>query len=229
MTSVTLLMVMGLGSASAVLFPAMSKYDGAFDDGPVFLGFGLGIVGGAFMGLLHGFSDTWALSALETSFFVYAFFFALIEVLMKYVVLNRPSIRGSHNAFFTGMTFGAAEGAFLTVYTLYAISPAHPGGVELVVMFFFSLSLVLVNTATGLFVGFHSYTGERWYLWGAWTLHVAYAVFSLPLVWGIPGWRWAGFAGVLLFSLVAFLSGYGTIYSLLPSEVEKKMRRRGRI
>ncbi|MCD6461484.1 MAG: hypothetical protein J7L61_01950 [Thermoplasmata archaeon] len=229
MDATTFVTILGLLAGGGVVFLALSRYDGMFDDRQVFLGFFIGMIGGAFFGFLHSSMDYLVMGDVFSSILILVLLFPVARTMFKVVVLRRPSMEGRFDAVFSGLSLGGGEGAFSVVYILYFLyfiwhPEVSPGAYDYGIMAVIALSYVLASSGAGISCGLYSYTGDRMWVFSAFFIHSSYAL----VVWVIGMANVLGLLAALPLALVLFMWSYRSIETMMPPEMERAMRRRYR-
>ena len=237
MAASTMITLIGIIPGAVILFTALGKYDGKFDDRKVFFSFAIGIVGGAVFGIFHVMLDTWALISIANSVVVFVLVFAFAQIMYLVVLVNRKGLQQKHDAIFAGMSLGVGSGSFVVVYLLHWLTNAVEGSgaslavTDYAVMFTLSISYALVWGAAGIYAGLFSYHQDRDYIVNGVVVFSLYALVIIPFRTGLLGslWVWGGSLALgLLMSAVIFFYTYRQIDDHLPVEMEKQMRREAR-
>lgn len=229
-------LVMGIAPALAVLYWSLRRFDipftryRLFDDRRVFGGLAVGLIFGAVAAFIEvnppgGFYGTvFALVA-----------FLVFEESFKMVWLNRKSYRGRFDTTFYGVSIGVGTAAMLVVANVLAYL-ARAGSAlyapENIVLFaLFSVSLNLVQTDTGVMIGFGASRGEMmWPFIKAVLVRLAHTLMLLAFSLGLDEpWSAIAVATSIVFAAVLYHYVYTVLLpATLPDDVKKEMQREKR-
>jgi len=178
--------IAGFGPAMALLYFTLKDYTypkvekSFFDDRKVFAFFALGIVLGMVIFLLEEYGR--GSSAPETVVAV-VLVFAVLEELMKFIILNFPRFQRKVDTAFYGLSMGlgiAATFAFASVYvSLLGIENAT--ALEMIVFSLIGVQLVLLHGSTTAMIGIGVARGEAGgFFTRALLLHISYGLLMIP-------------------------------------------------
>ncbi len=228
-------LMMGLGPGLGIMYWSIRRFDipftqyRLFDDRRLFGGLAVGMIFGA----IAGFLELTPLGDIIGAILALVAFI-IFEESFKMVWLNRRSYRGRFDTTFYGVSVGVGTAAMLVVANV--LEYVRAGGafytVENVTLFaLFSVGLNLVQTDTGVLIGFGASRGETmWPFIKAVLIRLAQATMLLAfsLAAGEP---WEAISVVTAIAFAAVLYHY--VYTVLlpetlPDDIKREMRREKR-
>ncbi len=178
--------IAGFGPAMGLLYYTVKDYTFPkvekpfFDDRKLFAFFALGIVLGMVLFFVEEYGS--GASSPETVVAV-VLVFAILEELMKLIILNFPRFQKKVDTAFYGLSMGlgiAATFAFSSVY-VSLLGLESPTAVDMVVFSLIGVQLVLLHGATTAMIGIGVARGEaRGYFTQALLLHISYGLLMIP-------------------------------------------------
>lgn len=176
--------IAGFGSSVILLYFTLSKYtypkvkEPFFDDTKIFKFFALGIA----LGMIIFGLEEWVVSTSET---VVAFvaLYAIMEELLKLIILNFPRFQRRIDTAFYGLTFGLGIATTYTFANVYVslLDADDPGLFEFIVFSFIGLQLVFMHGATTTMIGIGVVRRElRAYFSEALLVHLGYGLLMIP-------------------------------------------------
>ncbi len=178
--------VAGFAPALALLFFTLRDYtfptvkQPFFDDRKVFAFFALGIVLGMVLFAFELYGQT---MSSEETLIALVLGFAVMEELMKLVVLNFPRFQRKVDTAFYGLSMGLGISATFTFATIYttALEFGEPTLLELAAIAMFGVPLVFMHGSTTALIGVGVARGEvKAYLAEALLIHLAYSLIMVP-------------------------------------------------
>jgi len=190
--------IAGFGPSIALLYYTVSKYTYPkvkkpfFDDTKIFKFFALGIV----LGMIIFALEDWGQGADET-LVASAVLFAVMEELMKLVILNFPRFQRKVDTAFYGLTLGlgiATTYTFASVYvSLTNPELENPGLLEMVGYSLLGLQFVFLHGATTTMIGVGVVRRElRAYVSEALLVHLGYNLLMIVFFAEIEPWSLMG-------------------------------------
>ncbi len=178
--------IAGFGPSMALLYYTVKDYTYPkvekpfFDDRKLFAFFALGIVLGMVLFLVESYGEV--SSSTETVVAV-VLVFAVLETLLKLIILNFPRFQRKVDTAFYGLSMGlgiSATYAFASVY-VSLLGLETPTVVDGVVFSLIGLQLVLLHGATTAMIGVGVARGEaRGYFTQALLLQISYGLLMIP-------------------------------------------------
>ncbi|HJX04249.1 MAG TPA: hypothetical protein VJ489_00355 [Thermoplasmata archaeon] len=219
--------VAGFGPSMGLLYYTLRNYTYPkvekpfFDDRKLFSFFALGIV----LGMLIFAFESWGSSvSSDQTLVLLIVLYALMECLMKFVILNFPRFQRKVDTAFYGLSLGlgiASTYTFSTIFFSLASPDVSVGVFEYVAFSLLGLPIVLVHGSTTTFIAIGVVRGDRIpYLSQAILVQLGYNLLMIPFFWGEP---------YIYFSLVGAtavaLYSYHKIYTLsLPVLIKDAKR-----
>ncbi|MDD1772821.1 MAG: hypothetical protein LUQ09_07865 [Methanomassiliicoccales archaeon] len=174
---------LGVGPALALMFYTLRDYTYPkierpfFDDRKLFLMLAIGMVIGVIAYVVQSY--------FNLGYLLFALLFAVLEELIKLVVLNMPRFNRKLDTAFYGYAFGVGIGstmAFGTVF--YTISQYDSmGALEWAATIILALQMVLLHSSMGALIGTGAARGEVWgYFAQAALVHIGFnLLMAVPL------------------------------------------------
>jgi hypothetical protein len=178
--------IAGFGPALALLFYTLRQYTFPkvekpyFDDRKIFAFFALGIVVGMLMFTFEAWGQT--ISSSNTLLFLVAGF-AVMEELLKLIILNFPRFQRKVDTAFSGVSFGLGIASTFTFASIYssALAVTNPQPFDFVVLGLLGLQLVLLHGSTTAYIGIGVARGQvKVYFSDALLTHLAYGLLMIP-------------------------------------------------
>jgi len=210
----TLIPILGFGPALAVLYFALWRYDGFFDDRRVFLTMIVGLA----MGMLVAFFNAW----VHPLYYFYGYILGLpaLEELFKLIVLNTKRFHGRFDTVFYGVSLGVGIGSMVTVAFLY-LGLTTLGAAELVIVLALSFGLCFLHASTGVIIGWGVSKYRAWRGLGyAILIHVVANVTLTPFLLDLPG-RYVALAA---FFGIAALSFFFAVFKMIPDSFPQELK-----
>jgi len=172
----------GFGPAMFLMYYTLRKYTFPrvekpfFDDRRVFMMFALGVV----LGMVLFVFERWggSVGTAET-FLLLVLGFALMEELLKLIILNYPKFQRRIDTAFYGLSLGlgiSSTFAFANVY-VFLLGSSEPTAVEMAAMVIFGLLFVLLHGSTTAIIGVGVARGDvKGYFPEALLIHVVFGV-----------------------------------------------------
>jgi hypothetical protein len=213
----------GLGFAPAVVlmyytlkdytYPAVEKP--FFDDRKVFGIFAVGLV----IGTIIYAVQTW----FSMAFIVTALVFAVLEELVKLVILNLPRFQGKLDTSFYGTSLGLGIGATMGFGAAY-ITVGQIGDLTLTswaILIVIAVQFVLLHGANGMVIGIGVASKDPWpYFAQAVLVHLAYNMLMIPF---FSGDELLGYPLFILATIILVLSYWQSWKRFLPGLVRSRV------
>jgi hypothetical protein len=222
--------ILGFGPAMTLLFFTLRNYTYPkvekpfFDDRKLFAFFALGVV----LGMLIYAFETWG-QVISSSYTILLLImgFALMEELMKLVILNFPRFQKKVDTAFYGLSMGlgiAATYTFASVYVFLNDIGGKPQIADLVVASMLGLLFVLLHGSTTTLIGIGVARGDvNGYFPEALLIHIGFALMYESFFAGLlsPPWNLIGLVGAAAVAVY----GYRKIHTLsLPVLIKDAKR-----
>lgn len=210
--------VAGFGPSMGLLYYTLRDYTYPkvekpfFDDRKVFAFFALGIVLGMVLFALETYGQ--GSSSGETIVAV-VLVFAVLEELLKLIILNFPRFQKKVDTSFYGLSMGLGMAATFTFASVYVslLDLASPTALEIVVYSLLGVQFVLLHGATTATIGIGVARGQvRGYFTQALLTHLSYSLLMIPFF--VSTQLVLALAGVVLASAVV-IYGYIRMHTLL--------------
>jgi len=222
--------IAGFGPAMALLYFTVRNYTYPkvekpfFDDRKLFAFFALGVVLGM---VIYAFEAYGGTIASSYTILILIMGFALMEELMKLVILNFPRFQRKVDTAFYGLSMGlgiAATYTFASVYIFLNDLGGKPEVADLVVASMLGLLFVLMHGSTTTLIGIGVARGEvSGYFPEALLIHIGFALMYESFFAGIISAPW-NLAGLVAAAGIAFY-GYRKIHTLsLPVLIQDAKR-----
>ena len=178
--------IAGFGPSMALLYFTVNDYTYPkvekpyFDDRKLFAFFALGIVLGMVLFLVEEYGQ--GSSSTETVVAV-VLVFAVLEELLKLIILNFPRFQKKVDTAFYGVSMGLGIAATFTFASVYVslLGLENPTAVEMVGYSLLGVQFVLLHGATTATIGIGVARGEiRGYFTQALLLHISYSLLMIP-------------------------------------------------
>lgn len=222
--------VLGFGPAMVLLYFTLKNYTYPkvekpfFDDRKLFAFFALGVV----LGMVIYAFETWG-SLVSSSYTILLLImgFALMEELMKLVILNFPRFQKKVDTAFYGLSMGlgiAATYTFAKVYVFLNDIGGKPQVADLAVASMLGLLFVLLHGSTTALIGIGVARGDvNGYFPEALLIHIGFALMYESFFAGILSEPW-NLIGLVGAAAVAFY-GYRKVHTLsLPVLIQDAKR-----
>ena len=209
---------LGVGPALVLMFYTLRDYTYPqverpfFDDRKLFLMLAVGMVIGVVVYVLQSYFDL--------GFILFALLFAVLEELIKLVILNMPRFSRKLDTSFYGFALGLGIGstmAFGAVF--YTMQQSDMDLLAWITVLVLAVQMVLLHASTGALIGTGSARGEMWgYFAQAGLVHIGFnLLMAIPLNFDniIAAW-----AGVILATLLVAYYYLQVHRHLLPSVVK---------
>ena len=222
--------IAGFGPAMALLYFTLRKYTYPkiekpfFDDRKLFAFFALGVVLGM---VIYAFEAWGSLISSSYTILLLIMGFALMEELMKLVILNFPRFQKKVDTAFYGLSMGlgiAATYTFASVYVFLNDLAGKPQVADLVAASMLGVLFVLLHGSTTTLIGIGVARGDvNGYFPEALLIHVAFGLLYESFFAGILSEPW-NLIGLVGAAAVAFY-GYRKIHTLsLPVLIQDAKR-----
>ena len=210
--------IAGFGPSMALLYFTLKDYTYPkvekpfFDDRKVFAFFALGIVLGMALFAVEFYGQE---SSSEETVVAVVLVFAVLEELLKLIILNFPRFQKKVDTAFYGLSMGLGMAATFTFSSVYfsLLSLESPGALEIVVFSLLGVQFVLLHGATTAMIGIGVARGQvRGYFTQALLLHISYSLLMIPYF--VSSDFVLQMAGAVLASVVV-IYGYIRMHTLL--------------
>jgi len=178
--------IAGFAPALALMFFTLRSYTYPavekpfFDDRKLFAFFALGIVLGM---VLFAFESWGQTASSDETLILLILGFAVMECLLKLVILNFPRFQRKIDTAFYGLAMGLGISSTYTFATIYvsALSLETVTAVDMIAYSLLGLQFVLLHGATTAMIGIGVARGDvKPYLSEAMLIHIAYNLFMVP-------------------------------------------------
>lgn len=222
--------IAGFGPAMALMYYTLSSYTYPkvekpfFDDRKLFAFFALGVV----LGMVIFAFETWG-SLISSSYTILLLImgFALMEELMKLVILNFPRFQRKVDTAFYGLSMGLGIAATYTFATVYVFLHDIEGNIQIaaiVAASILGILFVLMHGSTTALIGIGVARGDvNGYFPEALLIHVGFALMYESFFAGIfsEPWNLIGLVGAAAVAVY----GYRKIHTLsLPVLIQDAKR-----
>jgi len=217
--------IAGFGSSIALLYYTVSPYtypkvkEPFFDDSKIFKFFALGIVLGM---VLFGLEE-WSIPTGET-IVVFVVLYAVMEELMKLIILNFPRFQKKVDTAFYGLALGLGIATTYTFASVYVslLDLKNPGLFEMVGYSLLGLQFVFLHGATTTMIGVGVVRRDlKGYFSEALLVHLGYNLLMIPFFTETEPWSLMGLGAAS--ALVVY--AYYRIYSQsLPALIRDAKR-----
>ncbi len=229
-------LVLGLAPALAIMYWSMRRFDipfteyRLFDDRRMFGGLAVGMIFGAFAGFVEllPLGDVVGVVLALGAFLIF-------EESFKMVWLNRKSYRGRFDTTFYGVSVGVGTAAMLVVANILVYlgraGTAFYTPENLVLFALFSVSLNLIQTDTGVLIGFGASRGETiWPYIKAVLVRLVHVAMLLAFSLGADEpWSLISVATSIAFAAILYHYVYTVLLpGTLPDDIRREMRREKR-
>jgi hypothetical protein len=196
-------------------YPAVEKP--FFDDRKAFGIFAVGLVLGT---IIYAVQTYFSMTII-----IVALAFAVLEELVRLVILNFPKFQGKLDTSFYGTTLGLGMGAtmgfgavYITIGQLGELSP-----LSWVVLIVIAVQFVLLNGGNGMNIGIGAARKMPWpYFAQAVLVHLAYNMLMIPF---FSGDELLGYPLFILATVILILSFYQSWKRFLPDLVAEQVSR----
>jgi hypothetical protein len=220
----------GFAPAIALMFWTLKNYTYPaverpfFDDRKVFAMFAFGIVIGVAFATVNYY---FFVGSAET-LLVMAILFALVEELVKYVILNMRRFQQRIDTAFYSVSFGLGIGstvAFgMVFYTLATINDV--GILEILLLSVQAVQLVLLHGATTTTIGIGAAKGDKWHhLSQAILVHLAFNLLLIPVYSGPEFLGYFGLIAGTIFIGYYYLHLHRVLIPDVVNEALSRMKR----
>jgi hypothetical protein len=202
--------IAGFGPAMGLLYFTLKDYTYPkaekpfFDDRKAFAFFALGIV----LGMVLFAFESWGRTIMSAeTLILLVVLYALMECLMKLVILNFPKFQRKVDTAFYGLSLGlgiASTYTFATVYSSFMLLE-DPGAFEYVAFTLLGLPLVLVHGSTTTFIAIGVVRADRLpYLSEAILVQLGYNLLMAPFFSLGEPWNYMGLVGATALAVYAY-------------------------
>jgi hypothetical protein len=222
--------ILGFGPAMALLYFTLGKYTYPkvekpfFDDRKLFAFFALGVVLGM---VIYAFEAWGSLISSSYTILLLIMGFALMEELMKLVILNFPRFQKKVDTAFYGLSMGLGIAATYTFATVYVFLNDIEGNIQVTAVVAASILgvlFVLMHGATTALIGIGVARGDvRGYFPEALLIHIGFALMYESFFAGIISepWNLIGLVGAAAVAVY----GYRKVHTLsLPVLIQDAKR-----
>ena len=193
-----------------------------FDDRKVFFMFAVGII----IGVVLSSINYLVVNGDASSLILFAFLFALLEELAKFVILNMKRFLQKLDTTFYGVTLGLGMGSttgFGAAFFALTALNGTAGPLDYIFLILLSTQLVLLHGATATTIAIGSARGNPWpFLIQAIMVHLAVNLLMVPYYLGETPLGYISFALALGFLALYYRHVYGT---MIPEQVSVALSR----
>lgn len=188
--------IAGFGASISLLYYTLRGYtfpkvkEPFFDDTKVFKFFALGIV----LGMIIFGLESWAESTSET-LVALVLLYAVMEELMKLVILNFPRFQRRIDTAFYGLTMGLGIATTYTFASVYVslLDLEAPGLLEMVAYSLLGLQFVFLHGSTTTMIGIGVVRRDlKGYFSEALLVHLGYSLLMIPFFTESEPWNLMG-------------------------------------
>ena len=188
--------IAGFGTSIVLLYYTLSPYtfpkvkQPFFDDSKIFKFFALGIVLGM---VIFGFEE-WS-SATGETLVVFVVMYAVMEELMKLIILNFPRFQRKIDTAFYGLALGLGIATTYTFASVYIslLDQESPGAFEMVAFSLLGVQFVLLHGSTTTMIGVGVVRRDlKGYFSEALLVHLGYNLLMIPFFTEAEPWNWIG-------------------------------------
>jgi len=200
--------IVGFGASIALLYYTLKSYtfpkvkQPFFDDSKVFKFFALGIV----LGMIIFGLESWVQSTIETVV-VLVLLFAVLEELMKLVILNFPRFQRRIDTAFYGLAMGLGIATTYTFASVYVslLDLESPGLLEMVAYSLLGLQFVLLHGSTTTMIGVGVVRRDlKGYFSEALLVHLGYSLLMIPFFTESEPWNLIGIGAASVLVVYAY-------------------------
>jgi len=198
-----------------------------FDDTKIFKFFALGVVLGM---ALYAFEE-WGRTVSGDALIAAVLLFAIMECLLKVVILNFPRFQRKVDTAFCGVALGLGIATTFTFATVYVslLSVEGPGPTEMVIFSLLGLQLVLMHGSTTTMIGIGVVRGEvKDYFFEALMIHLSYSLLMIPFFELGEPWNLTGVGAASMVVVYAYVRVVRTSLPALISDAKRLSQRRKR-
>jgi len=188
--------IAGFGPSIALLYYTMSSYtfpkvkEPFFDDSKIFKFFALGIA----LGMIFFAFESWGRPTGET-LVALVVMYAVMEELMKLVILNFPRFQRKVDTAFYGLALGLGIATTYTFASVYVslLDLEDPGLFEMVAYSLLGLQFVLLHGSTTTMIGVGVVRRDlKGYFSEALLVHLGYNLLMIPFFTEVEPWNLMG-------------------------------------
>jgi hypothetical protein len=188
--------IAGFGPSIALLYYTMSRYtfpkvkEPFFDDSKIFKFFALGIA----LGMIIFAFESWGRPTGET-LVALVVMYAVMEELMKLVILNFPRFQRKIDTAFYGLALGLGIATTYTFASVYVslLDLEDPGLFEMVAYSLLGLQFVLLHGSTTTMIGVGVVRRDlKGYFSEALLVHLGYNLLMIPFFTEVEPWNLMG-------------------------------------
>jgi RsiW-degrading membrane proteinase PrsW (M82 family) len=188
--------IAGFGPSIALLYYTMSRYtfpkvkEPFFDDSKIFKFFALGIA----LGMIIFAFESWGRPTGET-LVALVVMYAVMEELMKLVILNFPRFQRKVDTAFYGLALGLGIATTYTFASVYVslLDLEDPGLFEMVAYSLLGLQFVLLHGSTTTMIGVGVVRRDlKGYFSEALLVHLGYNLLMIPFFTEVEPWNLMG-------------------------------------
>jgi len=188
--------IAGFGSSVTLLYFTVSKYtfpkvkEPFFDDSKIFKFFALGIA----LGMVIFALEEWGRGVDET-LVAFGVLYAVMEELLKLIILNFPRFQRRIDTAFYGLTLGLGIATTYTFASVYVslLELDNPGLLEMVAFSLIGLQFVLLHGATTTMIGVGVVRRDlKGYFSEALLVHLGYNLLMIPFFNAAEPWNLMG-------------------------------------
>lgn len=225
--------IAGFGPAIFMLYYTLRDYTVPrvklpyFDDTKIFKFFALGVILGM---LIYAFEE-WGRTISGDALIAVVLLFAVMESLMKLVILNFPRFQRKVDTAFCGVALGLGIATTFTFATVYVslLSVENPGAAEVVIFSLFGVQLVLLHGSTTTLIGIGAVRGEvKDYFFEALLIHLGYNLLMIPFFELGEPWNLISVGAASMVVVYAYVRVLKTSLPALISDAKRLSQKRKR-
>jgi len=200
--------IAGFGFSITLLYFTVSKYTFPkvkkpfFDDSKIFKFFALGIV----LGMIIFALEEWGRGADET-LIAFGVLYAVMEELLKLIILNFPRFQRRIDTAFYGLTLGLGIATTYTFASVYVslLELDNPGLLEMVAFSLIGLQFVFLHGSTTAMIGIGVVRRDlKGYFSEALLVHLGYNLLMIPFFNATEPWNLMGLGAASALVIYAY-------------------------
>jgi len=191
-----------------------------FDDTKIFKFFALGVVLGM---VLYAFEE-WGRTISGDILIAAVLLFAVMESLLKLIILNFPRFQRKVDTAFCGVALGLGIACTFTFASVYVslLSVEDPGATEMVLFSLIGLQFVLLHGSTTTMIGIGVVRGEaRDYFFQAFLVHLSYSLLMMPFFQLGAPWNFMGVGAASMIVVYAYVRVVNTSLPALIADAKR--------
>ncbi|MEM2892009.1 MAG: hypothetical protein QXJ32_05860 [Thermoplasmata archaeon] len=191
-----------------------------FDDTKIFKFFALGVVLGM---AIYAFEE-WGRTVSGDVLIAAVLLFAIMESLLKLIILNFPRFQRRVDTAFCGVALGLGMACTFTFASVYVslLSVENPGMAEMTIFSLIGVQLVLLHGSTTTMIGIGVVRGEvRDYFFLAFLVHLSYSLLMIPFFQLGAPWNYMGVGAASMAVVYAYVRVVRTSLPALIADAKR--------